>query len=69
MNKRHDFARLEREFITSDISIRGLCRKHDITAHSLVVVQAKKGKWAEKREQYQAKESEAFMSRVTRLAG
>ena len=62
MNKRHDFARLEREFITTDISIRGLCRKHGISAHSLVVVQAQKRGWAAKREQYRAKESEAFMS-------
>lgn len=63
MNKRHDFARLEREFITTDISLRALCRKHGIGAHSLITVQAKKGRWQEKREQYQAKESEAFMSR------
>jgi hypothetical protein len=63
VNKRHDFARLEREFITTDISLRALCRKHGISAHSLVTVQAKKGRWQEKREQYQAKESEAFMSR------
>ena len=60
VNKRHDFARLEREFITSDISIRGLCRKHNISAHSLVVVQAQKGDWAAKREQYRAKASESF---------
>ena len=63
MSKRHDYARLEREFITSQVSLRELCRKHGISAHSLVTVQAKKGKWAEKREQYQAKESDAFMSR------
>ena len=63
MNKVHDYRELEREFITTDISIRGLCRKHGISAHSLVTVQAKKGRWQEKREQYQAKESEAFMSR------
>ena len=63
MNKRHDFARLEREYVTSQVSLRELCRRHNITAHSLVTVQAKKGKWAEKREQYQARESDAFMSR------
>ena len=63
MNKRHQYRELEREFVTSDISIRELCRRHDITAHSLVTVQAKKLRWAEKREQYQAKESDAFMSR------
>ena len=63
MIKRHQYRELEREFVTSDISIRELCRRHDITAHSLVTVQAKKLRWAEKREQYQAKESDAFMSR------
>ena len=44
MNKRHDFARLAREYVTSQISLRELCRRHDITAHSLVTVQAKKRK-------------------------
>ena len=62
MNKRHDFARLEREFVTSQISLRELCRRHGITAHSLVTVQAKKGQWAEKREQYRAKADESFMT-------
>ncbi len=63
MNGSHDYRALEREFVSSQISLRELCRKHGISAHSLVTVQAKKGKWAEKREQYEAKESEAFMSR------
>lgn len=63
MNKPHRYRELEREFITSQISLRELCRKHGISAHSLVTVQAKKGKWQEKREQYQANEDEAFMSR------
>ena len=63
MNKSHDYRALEREDVTSQISLRELCRKHGISAHSLVTVQARKGKWAEKREQYQAKESDAFMSR------
>ena len=63
MNRSHDYRALEREYITSQISLRELCRKHGISAHSLVTVQARKGKWQEKREQYQAKESEAYMSR------
>ena len=63
VNKRHQYRDLEREYITTDISIRELCRKHSISAHSLVTVQAKKHKWAEKREQSQARESDAFMSR------
>ena len=50
MNKSHDYRALEREFVTTQISLRELCRRHDITAHSLVTVQAKKLKWAEERE-------------------
>lgn len=63
VNERRDYPRLEREFITSQISLRELCRRHNITSHSVVVDQAKKHKWAAKREQYQARESDAFMSR------
>jgi len=63
VNKSHDYRALEREYVTSQISLRALCRKHGISAHSLVTVQAKKHKWEAKREHYQAKESEAFMSR------
>jgi hypothetical protein len=40
-----------------------LCRRHGITAHSLVTVQARKGRWQEKREQYQAKASDAYIER------
>jgi hypothetical protein len=40
-----------------------MCRRHGITAHSSVVTQAKKLKWQEKREQYQAKESESFIEK------
>jgi hypothetical protein len=63
VNRIHDYRALEREYITSQISLRELCRKHGISAHSSVVVQSQKHKWQEKREQYQAKESESFMSR------
>jgi hypothetical protein len=63
MNKAHDYRALEREFISSDLSIRELCRRHGISAHSLVTVQAKKNGWAEKREQYQARASDAYIER------
>lgn len=62
-NKSHPYAKLEREFITSQVSLRELCRRHGISAHSLVVVQAKKLKWAEKRRTYQAKASESFIEK------
>ena len=62
MNKRHQYRDMEREYVTSQISLRELCRRHNITAHSLVTVQARKGKWLEKREQYRAKADESFMT-------
>jgi hypothetical protein len=68
VNKR-DYGSLEREFISGDISLRELCRRHGISAHSSVVVQAQKGKWAEKRERYRARSSDAFITRhAERLA-
>jgi hypothetical protein len=63
VNKRHQYRALEGEFITTDISIRELCRRYGISAHSVVVVQAQKGKWQEKREAYRAKASESFIDR------
>ncbi len=63
VNKSHDYRALEREFITSQISLRELCRRHGISAHSLVTVQAKKGKWQEKREAYQQRTGDAFMEK------
>jgi transposase-like protein len=63
VNKIHDYRLMEREYVTSQISLRELCRRHGISAHSVVVDQAKKRKWAEKRETYQRKESDAFIER------
>ena len=61
MNKVHQYRVLEREFITSQMSLRESCRRHGISAHSLLVVQAKQGKWAEKREAYRTRESDTFI--------
>jgi hypothetical protein len=63
VNKVHPYRDMEREFVTSDISIRELCRRHGISSHSLVVVQAQKGKWQEKREAYRQKAGDAFMDK------
>ena len=63
MKKVHPDRELEHEYITSDISIHELCRRHGIRSHSPVVDQAKKRKWAEKREQYQAKASDTYIEK------
>ena len=62
MNKRHPYRDMEREYITTDISIRELCRRHGIRSHSVVVDQSRKHDWAAKREAYRAKESESFIA-------
>ena len=63
MNKHHAYRDMEREYITSDISIRELCRRHGIRSHSVVVDQSQKHDWAAKREAYRAEESEAYIER------
>jgi hypothetical protein len=52
-NKR-DYRSLDREYVISRLSIREICRNHGISAHSSVVVQAKKEAWHEKRHAYQS---------------
>jgi len=63
MNKRHPYRDMEREYITTDISLRELCRRHGISAHSLVVDQAQKHDWAAKRAAYRAKADQSFINR------
>jgi hypothetical protein len=63
VNKARDYRVLEREYTTSQMSLKELCHRHGITAHSLVVVQAQKGRWQEKREAYRARESESFITK------
>ena len=54
---------MEREYITTDISLRELCRRHGIRSHSVVVDQSQKHDWAAKREAYRARESESFIEK------
>jgi hypothetical protein len=63
VNKRHPYRVMEREFITTDISLRELCRRHGISAYSLVTVQAKKNDWVGKREAYQQKAGDAYIEK------
>lgn len=48
----HDYALLEREYISSDISIRQLCENNGIKNWSTVSAQAQKREWKHKREQF-----------------
>jgi len=43
------------------MSLRELCRAHGTSAHSAVMVQARQGDWAEKREAYRARASATYI--------
>lgn len=55
MNRRYDYDLLEREYVTTDVSLRELCRRHGITTHSLITIQSKKREWVRKREEYRSR--------------
>lgn len=59
MAAKYDYELLEREYITSDISIRELCERHGIATWSTVAAQAKKREWNRKRQQFKDKAFEA----------
>ena len=62
-NRVRDYHALEREYITGTMSLRELCRRHGVTAHSAVVVQARQGDWAEKRRAYRDRASSTYIER------
>ena len=69
MNRIRDYRALEREFITGTMSLRELCRRHGVHAHSAVMVQARQGAWMEKRRTYQARASATYIQhRADRVA-
>ena len=62
-NRVRDYLALEREYITGTMSLRELCRRHAVTAHSAVVVQARQGNWAEKRRAYRDRATSTYIQR------
>ena len=62
-NRVRDYQALEREYISGTMSLRELCRRHGVTAHSAVMVQARQGDWAEKRQAYRARASATYIER------
>lgn len=54
----HDYELLERQYITTDVSIRALCEANGIANWSTVSQQAKKREWNRKRVLYREKQFE-----------
>lgn len=63
-NRVRDYRALEREYVTGDMSLRELCRRHGVTAHSGVVAQAKKNDWVGKRDAYRSQKTKRAISRL-----
>ena len=63
--RKHDYTTLEREYITSTISIRSLCKKHDIKGYSSVAQYARENGWEEKRERIQGRKDTKLAERVS----
>lgn len=57
-NRTNDYAALEREYVTGDMSVRELARMHDIKNPSLLHVQARRRDWYAKRDLYQSRSSD-----------
>ena len=52
MNGKFDYSKLEREYVQGDMSLRELAKSAGMNNHSLIMTQARKGLWTEKREAY-----------------
>jgi hypothetical protein len=63
--RKHDYLTLEREYIGSDISIRGLCKQHGIKGYSSVAQYAREHGWDEKREKIRGRADSKLVERVS----
>lgn len=52
MNSKYDWGALERQYVTTDVSMRGLADEHGIKNHSIVTSQARAREWVRKRTEY-----------------
>lgn len=61
----HDYDKLEREYLSTDITIRALCRKHGIKSYSSVAQYARDHDWYERRSEIQTRVRERTIERVS----
>jgi len=71
-NRLYDYATLEREFVISaeDVSIRELCRRHDIDEPSSIHAQARKPdaaglNWYDKRDEFKQRQHQSLIDKVS----
>lgn len=61
----HDYDTLEREYLRGSMSIRELCRKHEIKSFSAVALYAREHGWYEKRKKIGERTEEKTIARVS----
>lgn len=65
MRSNINYDALQREFITGKMSIRELCRRHDIKGYSAVADRARRDGWYAERQSFKAKTSEKTIERLS----
>lgn len=61
----HDYEKLKKEFISSDISIRALCAKHGIKGFSTVAKYAKEHGWHEEKDRIKGRTRDKVIEKVS----
>lgn len=60
----HDYDKLEREYLASDLTIRALCKKHGIKSYSTVAKYAREHGWYERRDQVISRKNDRTIEKV-----
>lgn len=68
MNKKRDYAALEREYVEGTMGLRELARDHEIN-HSLVMAQSSRNHWAQKRADYRSRAQQRALTTMADKAG
>jgi hypothetical protein len=61
---KQDYEALEIEFIQGEMTIRELCRQHDIRSWSSVATQSRKREWKRKREDYRRRKTNKTIDKL-----
>jgi hypothetical protein len=69
VNAKHDYEAMEREYVTSDLSIRDLARIHGVRHHSIIAEQSTRREWSRKREEYKNRSADRAMSHMADKEG
>ncbi len=67
--RKFDYDVMEKDYITSDLSLRALASKYGVENHSLVMIASKKRGWAAKRAEFRERAAQRAISHMADVAG